>query len=233
MGLIKQIDDELGRLFSYMEDKGLMDNTLIVFTSDHGDYLGDHWLGEKEMFHEPSVHVPLIVVDPSTAADATRGTTVTDLVEAIDLLPTFLDYYGQAIPRHRLEGHSLLPWLHGNKPEAWRDAVFSELDYSVRNPVRRHLQREIGDCRCFMVRTHEWKYVHFEGYRAQLFDLVNDPQENHDLGADSDYASIREAMAQRLFGWLRKRQIRPIAPDELVMFWAEGIESGGVRIGFW
>ena len=65
MGLIKQIDDQLGLLFRFMEDRGLLDKTLIVFTSDHGDYLGDHWMGEKDLFHEPSVKIPLIVYDPS------------------------------------------------------------------------------------------------------------------------------------------------------------------------
>ena len=63
---------------------------MIVFTSDHGDYLGDHWLGEKEYFHDASVKVPLIIADPSAAANATRGTVDTSLVECIDLLPTFL-----------------------------------------------------------------------------------------------------------------------------------------------
>ena len=65
MGLIRQIDDQLGLLFSFMAERGLMDNTLIVFTADHGDYLGDHWLGEKDMLHEPSVKVPMILYDPS------------------------------------------------------------------------------------------------------------------------------------------------------------------------
>jgi len=75
MGLIKQCDDEMGRLFAYLEESGQMDNTMIVLTSDHGDYLGDHWLGEKDLFHECSVKVPLIIYDPSPEADSTRGTT--------------------------------------------------------------------------------------------------------------------------------------------------------------
>ena len=86
MGLIKQIDDQLGVLFRFMEQRGLLDNTLIVFTSDHGDYLGDHWMGEKDLFHEPSVKVPLIVCDPSAEADAARGTVCDALVETIDLV---------------------------------------------------------------------------------------------------------------------------------------------------
>src|SRR5262249_47141919 len=90
MGLITQIDDQLGQLFAFMRARGLLDSTMIVFTSDHGDYLGDHWLGEKDLFHEPSVRVPLIVCDPSRAADGTRGSVCDALVEAIDLAPTFL-----------------------------------------------------------------------------------------------------------------------------------------------
>ena len=104
MGLIKQIDDQLGVLFRFMEERGLLDNTLIVFTSDHGDYLGDHWMGEKDLFHEPSVKIPLIVFDPSREADATRGTVCDALVEAIDLAPTFLEYFGGKVPDHILEG---------------------------------------------------------------------------------------------------------------------------------
>ena len=73
MGLIKQIDDQMGVLFDYLKASGQMDNTMIVVTSDHGDYLGDHWLGEKDLFHDPSVKVPLIIYDPSLHADAQRG----------------------------------------------------------------------------------------------------------------------------------------------------------------
>ncbi len=101
MGLIKQIDDQLGVLLQFMEDQGLMENTMIVFTSDHGDYLGDHWLGEKELFHEPSVKVPLIIFDPSDAADQARGTACDKLVESIDLLPTFIDAQAPMPPSTR------------------------------------------------------------------------------------------------------------------------------------
>ena len=68
MGLIKQIDDQLGVLFRFLDERGLSANTMIVFTSDHGDYLGDHWLGEKDFFHDCTVKVPLIVADPSPDA---------------------------------------------------------------------------------------------------------------------------------------------------------------------
>ncbi len=95
MGLIKQIDDHIGRLMQFLEAEGRLDDTLIVFTSDHGDYMGDHWLGEKELFHEQSVRVPLIVVDPSDEAQATRGTVSDALIESIDLVPTFVEAFGR------------------------------------------------------------------------------------------------------------------------------------------
>jgi len=76
MGLIKQIDDQMGVLMNFLEQRGLLDTTMIVFTSDHGDYLGDHWMGEKDLFHEQSAKIPLIVIDPSSTADSTRGTVL-------------------------------------------------------------------------------------------------------------------------------------------------------------
>jgi len=95
MGLIKQIDDQMGRLFQHLEDRGIADQTMIVFTSDHGDYLGDHWLGEKELFHEESVRIPLIIYDPSANADSTRGTVNTDIAR---LTPDSMSYQNMTIP---------------------------------------------------------------------------------------------------------------------------------------
>ncbi|MGX9354701.1 sulfatase-like hydrolase/transferase [Roseobacteraceae bacterium S113] len=89
MGLIKELDDNLGRLFDYLETSGQMESTMVVFCSDHGDNMGDHWLGEKDLFFDCSARIPLIVYDPREAADATRGTASDALVEAIDLAPTF------------------------------------------------------------------------------------------------------------------------------------------------
>ena len=120
MGLIKQIDDQIGMLMRFLEQRGLLDTTMIVFTSDHGDYLGDHWMGEKDLFHEQSAKIPLIVIDPAPAADATRGTVGDALVEAIDLAPTFIDYFGGKVPGHILEGRSLMPLLRGEQPADWR-----------------------------------------------------------------------------------------------------------------
>ena len=178
MGMISQIDDEIGRLMTFLEERGELDRTMIVFTSDHGDYLGDHWLGDKELFHRQSTRVPLIVVDPSPAADAARGTVSDAFVEAIDLVPTFMDWLGGTVPDHILEGRSLVPLLRdgGVPPGGWRDAVFSELDYSFRQQ-RRDLGLAPRAARAYAVRTREWNYIHYEGFPPQLFDLTDDPDE--------------------------------------------------------
>ena len=116
MGLIKQIDDQMGLLFAHLRESGQLDNSVIVITSDHGDYLGDHWLGEKDLFHDASVRVPMIIYDPSPDADATRGTVSDALVESIDLLPTFVEIAGGTPRDEWLEGRSLMPLLRGDAP---------------------------------------------------------------------------------------------------------------------
>ena len=233
MGLVKQIDDELGRLFDYMDDKGLSDNTMIVFTSDHGDYLGDHWLGEKELFHEASARIPMIIVDPSVAADKTRGTRSDALVEAIDLIPTFIEASGGTVEQQRLEGRSLMPLIHdGQTPDDWREAAFSELDYSFRG-ARNILEKAPNASLAWMVRTDRWKYVYYEGYPPQLFDLENDPEEQNDLGTSPQHAAIREEKQDRLFTWLRQRRFRRTMSDKTVEQRTDMSQKRGYRIGEW
>ena len=233
MGLIKQIDEQMGRLFSWMEDAGRMDDTMIVFTSDHGDYLGDHWLGEKEMLHECSIRVPMIVYDPDTAADSTRGTKDETLVESLDMIPTFLDAFGGLVDKeHLLEGESLLPTMRGAQEVELRDAVFAEIDYSFK-PARKYTGKEPAEARGFMIRTYSWKYLLWEGYRSQLFDLENDPNEFDDLGESADHANIRAELHERLFRWLRTRATRITISEEAVRHRTGGAPKQGIIIGEW
>lgn len=199
MGLIKQCDDQLGVLLDHLEATGRMQDTMIVLTSDHGDYLGDHWLGEKELFHEPSVKVPMIIYDPRAQADATRGTTCDALVESIDLAATFVEAAGGKVPDHIIEGRSLLPWLRGETPD-WRRYAISEYDYSATGQAAK-LRVEPRDARLFMVFDGRFKLIHAEGgFRPMLFDLENDPQEFHDLAkGDAHGAEI-----DRLYGYLAR-----------------------------
>ncbi len=231
MGLIKQIDDQIGRLMTYLEESGQLDDTLIVFTSDHGDYLGDHWLGEKELFHEQSVKIPLIIVDPSKDADQSRGSVSDALIESIDLAPTFVDFFGGDVPDHILEGKSLLPHIRHSAPVE-RDFVISEYDYSSRL-ARSLLQKDIKDCRLTMVYDGRYKLIHVEGYRPMLYDLNEDPQEFHDLGASAEHAGIRENLLSHLFDWARQHHNRVTISDDEIDKRAGMEFFRGIQIGFW
>ncbi len=234
MGLVKQIDDQLGRLFAFMEQRGLIDNTLIVFTSDHGDYLGDHWLGEKDLFHEPSVKVPLIVCDPSPEADGARGTTCDALVEAIDLVPTFIDAVGGDAggQSHRLEGRSLLPLLRGERPARWRRYAVSEYDYALM-PVAEKLGRQPSEARLFMVADARWKLVHAPGFRPMLFDLETDPNELRDLGADPAYEGERQRLSAALHAWGLRQSQRTTLSDQQIRDRRGKSQRRGILIGVW
>ncbi len=235
MGLVKQIDDELGRLFAFMEQRGLMENTMIVFCADHGDFLGDHWLGDKELFHQPVIRTPLIVVDPDARADATRGTRCQALVEAVDLAPTFLDVYGGTPLPHVMDGRSLRPWMFGETPADWRRIVVSECDYAFQD-ARIELQQRPIQSWLRMAFDGRWKYVLCEGFRPMLFDLHTDPQELTDLGASADpeHAAQRARLHESLFEWARRPRQRVTVSDEAI----ESIEvqaritEGGILIGY-
>ncbi|MDB3892291.1 sulfatase-like hydrolase/transferase [Alphaproteobacteria bacterium] len=230
MGLITQIDDQLGILFDFMRERDLLDNTMVVFTSDHGDYLGDHWMGDKDYFHNPSVKVPLIIADPSASADATRGTVDHSLVELIDLLPTFIDYYDGTIPTHILDGLSLMPRLRGESCE-WRDYTISEYDYSCQ-VFRPKTGRMPLDCRSYMIATSEWKYVYAPGFPPALFDLTNDPDELNDLGSSAEHEAIRQSMFAKLGEWSLHYRQRETWSEERNLEMTGMEEKLGVLIGY-
>ena len=233
MGLIKEIDDQLARVMDHLKQNKLWDNTLIVFTSDHGDYMGDHWLGEKELFHEPSVSVPLIIVDPDTRADATRGQVDERLVEGIDILPTILEALNVKVPEQRIEGQSLLSKMRDRSDQQpWREAALSEIDYSYYQ-ARIDLGIEPSQARAYMLKTNDWKYVYFKGFRPQLFDLKNDPLELEDLGESKNTQSIRSEFQGELLERLTDRRNRVTVSDDVVQERTAGAEKVGIIIGRW
>ncbi len=207
MGLIKQCDDQLGRLLDHLEATDTLKDTMIVLTSDHGDYLGDHWMGEKDLFHEQSVKVPLIIYDPRESANAIRGTTCDALVESIDLAATFVDAAGDKVPDHIIEGRSLLPWLRGETPD-WREFVISEYDYSA-TPQCVKLGLEPRDARLFMIFDGRYKMMHAEGgFRPMLFDLAEDPDEFFDLAKGDTHQGEIDRLYGMLAQWGRRMSQR-------------------------
>ena len=231
MGLIKQLDDHLGRLFAWMDAKGLTDNTIIAVTSDHGDYMGDHWMGDKDFYHQMAVKVPLIIADPR-APEAARGRVADDLVEMIDLAPTFLAAIGGAPKPHVLEGRDLTPVLHGVEPLGRKYAI-SEHDYHW-SEMAAALDVPQDRAHTKMIFDGRWKYVHCEGFRPILFDLDNDPDELVDLGASDAPAHVaaRARMKDALLAWATRHHSRITATAKVLAGQSRAAEEG-VLIGFW
>ena len=231
MGLISELDDQLGRLFDYLEESGRFNDTMVVFCSDHGDNLGDHWIGEKDLFYDCSARVPMIVFDPRKEADTSRGSVSDRLVEAIDLAPTFLEFFGGPEKPHILEGRSLKPLLHGVDTE-WRGFVFSEYDYATRES-RREIGVDQRDARLVMVFDGRWKYIHVEGFRPMLFDLASDPDELIDLGEDTEHAGQVNRLKEIHFCWAREHHARITCSPDTVEAMTDDMEPPGIMIGYW
>lgn len=236
LGLVKQIDDHLGRLFAELRRLGRDDDTMIVFTSDHGDYLGDHWQGEKDWFHEESVRVPLIVVDPRRQADATRGSASTDLVEAIDIVPTLVEALGGDLADTApwLEGHSLDPALSGSGHA--KDHVVSESELGFLEAAN-YLPptTRTRDHRAFMIRTDRYKYILSETGPNLLYDLDDEPGEYTNVAGDPAHAAIQAELHETLFEWFRQRAHDVTYTDATASYDASpgNTARDGIVIGCW
>lgn len=201
-GLIAEVDTQLGRIIQHLKDTGQYERTLIVVTSDHAEMLGEHYVWGKEIYFDPSFHLPLVIRDPRPEADATRGKLIEDFSEAIDVMPTVLEWLGLEIPRTS-DGASLLPLIHGEKPEDWRDAVFFEHDF--RNVRSQAVETALGipsdKCSYAVVRDDRYKYVHFAALPPLLFDIANDPKERVNLANDPAHVPTLLHYAQKLLDW--------------------------------
>lgn len=194
-GLVASIDHEVGRILSWLDARGLTENTVVVFLSDHGDMAGEHGYlcGTKKNAYRPSMQVPLIVRYPERFA---AGRVVDSLVDvSVDTMPTLLELCGIDVPA-TLHGTSYLSLLDG-RSEATRDAVFYEAHRELEGPERFPVP-ERG------VRTNEWLYVRRPDGPKLLIDEVNDPYELHDLAADEAYAPVIADLQAMLDDHMRK-----------------------------
>jgi choline-sulfatase len=172
-GLVSYIDHQIGRVVQALQESGQAEDTLIIYTSDHGESLGDHDLWWKCSMYEQSAGVPLIMAGPSIP----RGEVRTDPVSLIDLTATLADALGQK-PHPSWQGRSLLPVAQGKESLGDDAVVFSQYHaHGVSHGI-------------FMIRKGPFKYVYYPQFPAQLFNLENDPQELHDLSTDATYASV-------------------------------------------
>jgi arylsulfatase A-like enzyme len=199
-GLIAEIDHWVGEVLAELRRSGQWDNTLVIFTSDHGEQLGDHGLFGKLGWFDQSYHLPLIIRDPR--ADASRGRVVDAFTEAVDLMPTILDWLGSEPPAS-CDGVSLRPWLAGVTPACWRDTVHFEYDLRGGWPrpscLPDGVPMSVGPMAA--LRTREWKYVHFTGLEPVLYDLAADPGERRNIAADPASRDLLAHAAQRMLSW--------------------------------
>ncbi|WP_372422408.1 alkaline phosphatase family protein [Salinarimonas chemoclinalis] len=196
-GLVAEVDAAIGRIVADLKRRGRYERTLIVFTADHGEMLGDHHAFGKFGFFDAAFHVPLVVRDPRRPAG--HGRRVEAFTEAVDVMPTIAEALGEALPG--ADGRALTPFLAGETPEGWRDAVHWEYDFRTLEEPEPPMGLDRDACSLAVRRERDWKYVHFAGLPPLLFDLAGDPHETIDRADDPACAGIRLRMAEALLSW--------------------------------
>jgi choline-sulfatase len=179
-GMVSFLDHNIGRLLQALNDTGLAADTRVIYTSDHGDNLGNRGFWGKSVMYEDAVAVPMIMAGD----DIPQGHVVQTPVSLVDLHPTFLDALDEPPePGTRRPGRSLFELARAEEPDR---VVFSEYHAAG------------STAGTYMIRKGQWKYVHYVGHRPQLFDLEADPQEANDLGASAGHAAVRADLEAEL-----------------------------------
>ena len=211
-GMMSEVDTHIGRLITYLKDMGAYENTLLVFTSDHGDQLGDHWQFSKRGYFDQTFHVPLIVRDPTAGAKCARGRRVDAFTESVDIMPTILENLGVAIPS-QCDGESLKPFCRGGTPAGWRDEAHWGLDFRdlIDNDDNFSLGLKPDQCAFNVIRGKRYKYIHFTALPPLFFDLENDPHELHNLANQFEHRDLVLEYAQKMLSWRMNHDERVLA----------------------
>ena len=187
LGTIKAVDENVGRLLDFLEANNLMENTIIVYTSDQGFYLGEHGWYDKRFVYDESFKTPLLVAWPGKTQPGTRSDA---LVQNLDFAQTFLEAAGVPAPSD-MQGESLVPLLTGNTEKWTRDAVYYHYyEYPAEHMVNRH----------YAIVTKEYKLIHYYFVEDQweLIDRIKDPQELKNVYSDPAYAAVKKDLHARL-----------------------------------
>lgn len=216
-GLMSEVDDALGRLFECLKSLGKWDDTLIIFTSDHGEQMGDHWLMGKCGYFDASYHIPLIIRDPRKQADASRGAKIDRFSENVDIMPTLLEWLNIERPG-QCDGHSLMPFINHNvAPSGWRNEVHWEYDF--REILKPTVEEALGigqhQCALNVIRDENYKYVHFTALPPLFFDLRADPDEFHNRAQEPKYRGRVLEYAQKLISWRMNHDDRALTETYL------------------
>lgn len=201
-GLMSRVDAEIGRLIHFLKEQDLWETTAIIFTSDHGEQMGDHWLLGKCGYFDASYQIPLIIRDPRKTGDKSRGKIISRFTENVDVMPTMLDMLGLAIPV-QCDGASLAPFIAGEDTPRWRKEAHWEYDF--RDPAdpaaETALDLTLHQCTMNIIRDEKYKYVHFTKLPPLFFDLEKDPGETVNRAHDPAYAPLVLAYAQKMLSW--------------------------------
>jgi len=186
---IASIDDNVGRLLEFLDSSGLANNTIVIYTSDQGFFLGDHGWFDKRFMYEESLRYPLIVRFPETIAE---GAVSEQMVLNVDFAPTFLDYAGVAIPGD-MQGKSLRPLLEGEPPSEWRTSMYYRYYEELGAPLASNVQQHWG------VRNDRYKLIYFNKLKEwELFDLQADPDELNNVYNDPAYAAVVSELKEEI-----------------------------------
>ena len=183
---IQSVDDGVGEVLDYLDKNGLKDNTVVIYTSDQGFYLGEHGWFDKRFMYEESFRTPLLIRYPK---EIKPGTVVTQLVQNLDYAPTILNYAGVK-PQKEMQGESFRKLVSGESMK-WRDAIYYHYyEYPAEHSVKRH----------YGVRTDRYKLIHFyyDVDEWELYDLEKDPHEMKSVYDDPSYAGIRAILHKKL-----------------------------------
>ncbi|HSI78887.1 MAG TPA: sulfatase [Lunatimonas sp.] len=186
LGTIAAVDEGVGRVLDYLDESGLAENTIVVYTSDQGFYLGEHGWFDKRFMYEESFRMPLVVRYPP---EIKPGTVIDALVQNLDFAPTFLDYTGVSIPDD-MQGESFRKLVSGERGE-WRDAVYyTYYEYPSVHMVKRH----------YGVATDRYKLMHFyyDIDEWEMYDLQQDPKEMKNIYGDPSYEQVQKDLHSRL-----------------------------------
>ncbi len=198
-GLITQIDYNLGRVLSALQDLGMLENTLIIYTSDHGEYLGDHHTCSKVFFHEPSARIPFVLRMPKTWTNRCYGSQIHTLVTHADILPTIVSAAGGSPPEDT-DGIDLIKLARGQIES------------------RTYLEAGAAGTKGYTAITDgRWKYIYYpEGAGEQLFDLQSDPRELKNLAFLAEFKEEKERLKNELISRHKARNSSLVAENNFV-----------------
>ena len=205
-GMCAEVDHNIGKILKALESSGQLNNTMIIFTSDHGEMLGENNLWGKLGWWDSSYRIPLIIHIPGQ-----KPTLINEMTESVDLAPTILDWLGGEIPLD-WNGRSLLPYLNSQKNKlSPKNYVVFDFDFreSTSFVVNKKLAPE--ECNLSVIRTEKWKYVHFPSLPSLLFSLEEDPYETNNLAELSEYQSIKNELLSKLLSHRMLHQERQLS----------------------